>query len=208
MRTWIQITSGRGPAECAWVVPRVLRCLIEEAANAGISIDPLESVEGPFLGTLDSVLVAASGPSLTAFLARWTGSILWIGTSPFRPTYKRKNWFVGISSLALPERFAWSEKELVFETMRASGPGGQHVNKTESAVRVTHLPTGLAVAAREERSQHDNRKLALARLSELLGERTRASERRVQRERWSQHNQLERGNPIRVYEGEKFVLRD
>jgi protein subunit release factor A len=54
--------------------------------------------------------------------------------------------------------------------MRASGPGGQHVNRTESAVRVTHLPTGVRATAMEERSQHRNRKLALARLTKKLNE--------------------------------------
>jgi peptide chain release factor len=207
MRHWVQITSGRGPAECAWTVPRVLRCMLDEAANLGVKVEMLESVAGPFSGTLSSVLIALEGGSSRELLARWLGTVQWVGQSPFRRGYKRKNWFVGVESFAMPECPTWSEKELKFETMRASGPGGQHVNKTESAVRVTHLPTGLSAMAREERSQSANRKLALARLAEQLDARGKANVRTVQRQRWSQHNTLERGDPVRVYEGNAFKLR-
>lgn len=65
------------------------------------------------------------------------------------------------------------------ETFRSGGPGGQHQNVTESGVRLTHLPTGVRVIAREERSQHRNRALALARLRERIGELTREAKPRI-----------------------------
>jgi peptide chain release factor len=96
--------------------------------------------------------------------------------------------------------------DLRFEAYRASGPGGQHVNKTNSAVRVTHSPTGLTATAQEERSQHQNKALAIARLAAILASHDRAAKAKVRSNRWSQHNQLIRGDERRTYEGMSFRL--
>ena len=207
MRVWVQVSAGRGPAECALSVANVVSCLLKEAQSQHLKAEVLEATPGPFPDTLDSVLLAVEGKTVHAFLSTWVGTVQWIARSPFRPEYKRKNWFVGVESFEIPATPVWSERELKFETMRASGPGGQNLNKTESAVRVTHLPSGIAVTAREERSQLANRKLALARLAQELDGIGKRKERSARRERWSQHNALERGNPIRVYEGERFVRK-
>lgn len=70
--------------------------------------------------------------------------------------------------ISLPEADEDLLRECAVETFRASGPGGQHVNKTESAVRLTHLPTGLVVTCREERSQHRNKAICLKKLREQV----------------------------------------
>lgn len=201
---WLQITSGQGPAECCWVVARLVEVLRAEAVAASIEIQPLEVTEGAEAGTFRSVLLSLDGDNATTFAAGWRGTVQWIGQSPYRPTHKRKNWFVGVEVFTAPEKPAWSADELVIETMRASGPGGQHVNKTSSAVRITHTPTGLVAVAREERSQHRNRKLALARLADLFARQGTAAEGDARQQRWEQHAALARGNAVRVFRGKEF----
>jgi peptide chain release factor len=203
-RRWLQITCGRGPRECAFAVPHVLKRMIEETRQHGLSTEVLESVAGRYPGTLYSALLAVDGANAEAYLSRWVGTVCWICRSPFRPNHKRKNWFVSVDAFRPPATVMWSERDLRFETLRASGPGGQHVNKTESAVRVTHVPTNVSVTAREERSQHANRKLALARLAELFRQRERSQAQQFENERWSQHNQLERGRAVRTFIGLDF----
>ncbi len=91
------------------------------------------------------------------------------------------------------------EKDLVFESFHSSGPGGQNVNKLETAVRVKHKPTGITTVAQEERSQYQNKKLALARLVISLKNYEDKNIGKVKQELWNQHNKLERGNPIRSF---------
>jgi len=193
---WLQITAGQGPAECAWAVVRVVEKLLEEAESLDIDARTLEVVRGPESGTAQSILLALSAASdLKDFVARWQGTVQWTAQSPFRPQHKRKNWFVGVEVLQPAAQSRFSARDVCFETMRASGPGGQHVNRTESAVRVTHLPTGLQATASEERSQHRNRKLALARLVQKLADEDLRQANQAEKKRWRAHQQLQRGNP-------------
>ena len=204
MNLWLQVTAGQGPAECQWVVAQVVEVLHRDVAQQGISCELLESVPGVEENTLKSALLVLEGEGVTALAAGWEGTIQWIGKSPYRPNHKRKNWFVGVEVYAPPQRPQWVESDLRIEVMRSSGPGGQHVNKTSSAVRITHVPTGLSVVAREERSQHQNRRLALARLAQLLEQQHADAEGQAKQRRWEQHGELERGNPVRIYQGADF----
>ena len=199
---WLQVTAGKGPVECAWVVVQVLERIHAEAAAAGCNARTLEFEPGPMTGTAQSALVALTSPNpIDPFLKTWCGVVQWIARSPFRPECKRKNWFVGVDVLEPVEEMRFHAKDVGWETMRASGPGGQHVNRTESAVRVTHLPTGLQAVASEERSQHRNRKLALARLAQKLSQADAGRQEGAREERWRKHQELERGNPVRVFGG-------
>jgi peptide chain release factor len=209
MNLWLQITSGRGPAECQYVVAQLAPIAEQEAKALGLGCEPIDAVSGDESKTLRSVLLSLSGEesALSAFAARWVGSILWVGKSPFRPHHKRQNWFVGVERFEVPTAPAWHERDLEFSTLRASGPGGQHVNKTESAVRLVHRPSGLSVVAREERSQQQNKRLALARLAALFEQQGKDQHASAEKQRWDQHNSLERGNPIRTFAGPDFRER-
>ncbi len=171
----------------------------------GLQAEVIEAVGGDVPETYRSVWLRLQGDQCATWVARWRGTVQWIGRSPFRPRHKRKNWFVGVEVLTPPAPSAQlSERDVVIQTMRASGPGGQHVNKTASAVRVLHTPTGLTATAQEERSQYLNRKLAFARLAAQLAAQEQADHSRVDQTRWRQHHALQRGNPVRVLSAEGF----
>lgn len=202
---WLQVTSGVGPTECQWVVTKILDKICAEGERLGITCSLIGSVGGDREGALKSGLLSVEGDESERFARTWEGTVQWIGQSPYRRHHKRKNWFVGAEVFQPPERVLWSESELHFEAIRSSGPGGQKVNKTNSAVRLTHLPTGITIEAQEERSQLQNRRLAIARLArmmECLGENAAADSRQ---ELWGQHHSLERGNARRIFRGEKFL---
>ena len=196
---WLQVTAGSGPIECAWAVAKVLEKIQAEAVAAGLDFRTVEIEAGPEGPTINSALIAIAGAGANSFSSSWRGTIQWIARSPFRPEHKRKNWFVGIELLEPVEETLFNPADVKWETMRASGPGGQHVNRTESAVRVTHLPTGLQASAMEERSQHRNRKLALARLARKLEDAGEKRQGEARKKRWRSHQDLERGNPVRTF---------
>lgn len=192
----LMVTSGRGPAECRVVVARVARRLAAEAAALGLSVG-LDLDEDRAAAA--SVLVLLGGAGASAFAAGWTGTVLWVDGA-LRAGRGRRNWYVAVHRLAPPRTAAALDPASVrCETMRAGGPGGQHQNTTDSAVRAVHVPTGIAATARDGRSQHQNRKLALERLAALLaavGDRDAAiAERRA----WLDRIEVERGNPVRTF---------
>lgn len=210
-RVWVQITSGRGPGECQLAVAHLARVLLDEAQAERLDAELIDSAEGDVSGGLLSALLSIEGDGAGRFARRSMGSVQWVCPSPLRSGHKRKNWFVAVDTLAPPETGAGAGAgnairlaDVTFEAMRASGPGGQHVNKTESAVRATHRPSGLVATAREERSQAMNKRLALARLAQMLASAAEGKRADAERERWQRHDQLERGQAVRVFKGPEF----
>ena len=197
---WLQISAGQGPAECAWAVVKTIEAIEAEAHSAALVFRTVEVEPGPQPGTAQSALISITADEpLARFAESWSGTVQWIARSPFRPEHKRKNWFVGVEVLQPVDETRIQAADLRWDTMRASGPGGQHVNRTESAVRVTHVPTGIQALAMEERSQHRNRKLALARLVQKIDALNAGRRGQAREERWRAHHDLERGNPVRVF---------
>lgn len=200
----LHITAGKGPQECRWVVARLAGAFAREAKAAGLECALLDGVEA----FPASILLRIAGETSASFAAQRIGTNQWIGHSPFRPTHKRRNWFVGVSLAPRPdEMIDLAEEDIDYQAMRASGPGGQHVNKTDSAVRATHRPTGLVATAQEQRSQHANRKLARLKLAIMLQERHQQARDEGRQAQWHVHQELERGNAVRGYAGERFQLR-
>lgn len=200
----LHLSSGQGPAECEWVVARLADAFAREAAVQGLECVPVEPVTGPCA----SVLLRVTGEACDAFIQARSGTIRWIGTSPFRPAHKRRNWFVAVSLVpAVEDVPEFRDADIRYQAIRASGPGGQHVNKTDSAVRATHVPTGLSTFAQDQRSQFANKKIARLKLAMLFDERRRQNVALGQRASWTRNRELERGNAVRTYEGVGFRAR-
>lgn len=201
MKYWLHITSGRGPIECCFFVEKIVPVIKKEAKKENINIEILEAI--PFENnTLKSVLLSLEGDNIDRFSEKWNGTLQLIWNSKFRTKHKRKNWFISVELIKPIEDNVFSDKEIIIETMRSSGAGGQHVNKTESAIRIKHIATGIVVSAQEERSQYQNKKLALSRLQIALEQKSNNLKNEIKQGIWENHNDLIRGNPVRTFIGE------
>ena len=204
------VTSGDGPRECRLAVARCVRLMEREATRMGLAIS-VALPDDQTLNTapdndLSSALVTVAGEKAESFAARWLGTVRWTAPSPFRPHHKRQNWFIGVFAVETGADFPdeIDRNDLRFETFRAGGPGGQHQNTTDSAVRLTHVPSGVSVIAKDERSQHRNKQMALERLAARLyfAQAAEAKQRRMSENLL--HKQVERGNPVRCFKGPDF----
>lgn len=193
----VQISSGQGPAECELAVGLLFKQLQRERTDIRL----IQSVRGRNAGGYSSILFETEED-----VRELEGSVLWVCKSLFRPEHKRKNWYIDVSMLEqLPD--VAEDMQLCFETFRSGGKGGQHVNKVETGVRVIHIPTGISVVSTEARSQHMNKKLAINRLCDILSEKNLENRQKEKELAWLEHTRLERGNPVRIYEGMKFIRR-
>ena len=202
---WLQLTANTGPADCCWAAKGMLDRLLGDAREHTVDVRMIDSVDGPAAGTLRSILLELAGEAAPLLAQRWSGSLLWICDSPYRPGHRRKNWFVGGAAFAPPA--APADSEIRYEATRASGPGGQHVNKTDSAIRATHLASGLSVKVQTERSQHANKRLAGQLLASKLAALADNVQAQGKAQRHLHHQQAERGNPQRTFVGLKFTER-
>ncbi len=198
----LQFSAGQGPAECCLAVTQALTRLQFEAQKLRVDISELELEVGPRSGTLRSALVALTGEEEEVLAARWCGTLQWNCASPYRPHHGRKNWFIGVERIAQVQQDCTDE--IAFTTLRSSGPGGQHVNKTESAIRATHLASGISVRVQSERSQHANKRLAIALIARQLQQRAQRQQGDMRAQRRILHHRLTRGAAVRVFVGERF----
>jgi peptide chain release factor len=208
----LSISSGNGPEECAHAAAMTLQVMAEEikqlaGKGTDISASIIETEQSRVKGNIRSAIMKISGKGATAFSKSWTGSIQWVWRSVYRPHHKRKNWFVSVKPhTGADNGTVFSINDVRFETARASGPGGQKVNKTETAVRAVHIPTGKSAVARGERSQLVNKRAALQRLAKFFEQEQSEKEKSVRSGLRHTHYELERGKAIRVYDGDSLQL--
>lgn len=185
------ITAARGPLECQHAAYLLWKKLKK------YSVETLQIAEGENKACLLSVIFESDHDDL---LQKWKGTHQWIFSSPYRKHHKRKNWFVGLYALSFStENPFFDEKDVEIKAVRASGPGGQHVNKSSTAIQAKHLPSGISVFVQEERSQYQNKRIAYLRLIEKMSSIIKESEDKEKQKQWNTHFELYRGNPVKTW---------
>lgn len=199
MKHYIQVTAGRGPVECARAVTLVAREIVKAIPSLQLAdCEPHNQVSGCYM----SMTFVTEQQIPVAIIDEWQGTILWRSTfNPYRPGHKRSNWFVGINFFDEVELPEITDSDIYYETCRSGGKGGQNVNKVETTVRAIHIPSGIAVKCSEERSQSQNRTRARERLLLKLRQQNDKVRADSLYRRWSNHDALERGNPVKKISG-------
>lgn len=200
--TDLLVTSGSGPVECRVALMALVGIIEAEAGRRGCTIE-VTFGHRPDRHGAKSALLSLEGGGATALAAEYCGTVKFVFKSPVRPSHKRQNWFVGVKTVdlaaAAPVEASIAAADVRFETLRAGGPGGQHQNTTDSAVRAVHLPTGIVVTARNERSQHRNKAIALRRLEAMLRVLADREAEQTKADIFIANKALERGNEVKVF---------
>ena len=172
-----EVHAGAGGTDAQDWTEMMLRMYSRWAERRGFSVEVDETTEGQEAGLL-SATVIIKGRFAYGLLSAERGVHRLVRMSPFDSQHRRQTSFASLDVTPfmedLSDEVEIDEKDLRIDTYRASGAGGQHINKTDSAVRLTHLPTGVVVSCQNERSQHQNKARAMQILSAKLAERVRA----------------------------------
>jgi len=197
----VTITPGAGGTDaCDWA-EMLLRMYLRWAETRGYKAEILEASPGDEAG-LRSATVTISGDYAFGYMKTEEGVHRLVRISPFDAAKRRQTAFASVA--VVPEiddevEVEIDEADLRVDTYRAGGAGGQHVNKTDSAVRITHLPTGIVVQCQNERSQHKNRSAAMKVLRARLYERARAEQEARLAALRGERRDINFGSQIRSY---------
>ncbi len=197
----VAINAGAGGTEAQDWVEMLLRLYLKWAESRKMKTRIIDHLAGDEAG-VKNITFTVSGPYAYGYLKSEHGIHRLVRISPFDASGRRHTSFASVS--VLPEieddiRIDINEKDLRIETFRASGPGGQHVNKTSSAIRITHLPTNMVVQCQNEKSQHRNRELALKILKARLYALEKDKQDREKQLRHQSQREIAWGNQIRSY---------
>jgi len=205
---YFQIQAGAGGTEsCDWA-QMLLRMYTRYFERKGYRLRTVELTPNEAAG-LKSVTLAVEGDYAFGYLQGETGVHRLVRISPFDASGRRHTSFAAVDVTPLFEEdieVEIREEDLKIDTYRSSGPGGQHVNKTDSAVRITHLPTGIVVQCQNDRSQHRNRATALRLLKAKLYQLKKAEREAASARAHDEKGQIAWGNQIRSYVLQPYTL--
>ena len=197
----LTVKAGAGGTESNDWADMLFRMYMRWAERRGYKVEVEEVSEGEGAG-ISSATLRIEGPNAYGYAKAERGVHRLVRISPFDANDRRHTSFASIDVVAEIDDdvdVEVKEADLRVDVYRSSGKGGQHVNKTESAVRLTHIPTGIVVACQRERSQHKNRELAMKILRARIYEKT-LDDKRAEMERfYGEKGDIGWGNQIRSY---------
>ena len=197
----VTVNAGAGGTDAQDWAEMVLRMLMRWAEQRGFDVELLEASPGEEAG-IKSATFRAGGENAYGLFSAEKGVHRLVRLSPFDAAHRRQTSFAGVEVSPVVEDagdLELDDEDLQVDTYRASGAGGQHVNKTDSAVRITHRPSGIVVQCQNERSQSANKATAMAMLrSRLLERRERERAEEIARER-GEAQDVNFGSQIRSY---------